>query len=172
VNTADRRPVAAPASQVRSSRPFSFLRLSLPTNWVEVSGGDTGVTYAPEGGYRTSAGQLEGFTHGVQVGIAPKGTGNLQRDTEQLVAAFAKSNPQLRRQGGYSRETVGGRAGLRTTLSNESDITGQPETISLSTALLGDGRMLYLIGVSPQRESGTYESAFRRVRQSVQLSDR
>jgi Zn-dependent protease with chaperone function len=171
-STADRRPVAPPASQVRASRPFSFLRLNLPSNWTEVSGGDTGVTYAPEGGYRTASGELEGFTHGIQVGVAPKGTGNLQRDTEQLIAAFAKSNPQLRRQGGYSRETVGGRGGLRTTLSNQSDITGQPETISLSTALLSDGRLLYLIGVSPQRESGTYESAFRRVRQSVQLSDR
>ena len=174
VSTASRTPVRVtpPATQYRSSRPFPFLRLNLPSNWMEVAGGDTGVTYAPEGGYRADQGALQGFTHGVQVGVAPRGSGNLQRDTDQLVVAFAKSNPDLRRQGGYSRETVGGRAGLRTSLSNRSDITGQPEAISLTTTLLGDGRLLFLIGVAPQREAVTYENAFRRVRQSVQLSDR
>src|SRR5262245_49641870 len=40
--------VAAPSSRYRASAPFSFLRVSLPSNWAEVSGGDTGITYAPE----------------------------------------------------------------------------------------------------------------------------
>ena len=101
-----------------------------------------------------------------------KGSGNLQRDTDQLVSAFAQSNPQLRRQEGYSRETIGGRAGVRTTLTNQSDITGQPEVISLATTKLTDGRVLFLVGVAPQRDAGTYNDVFKRVRQSLQLSDR
>jgi len=88
------------------------------------------------------------------------------------VAAFAESNPHLRRQGGYSRETVGGRDGIRTTLLNQSDLTGQPEVVSLATTKLNDGRLLYLVGVAPQRDAGTYNEVFRRVRQSVQLGDR
>ena len=43
-------------------------------------------------------GKLEGVTHGFQIGVTSKGSGNLQRDTDQLVSAFAQSNPQLRRQ--------------------------------------------------------------------------
>jgi hypothetical protein len=164
--------VPAPSSQYRTSSPFSFLRVSLPSNWSEVSGGDTGITYAPEGGYRASSGKLEGVTHGFQVGVTSKSSGNLQQATEQLVSAFAQSNPQLRRQEGYSRETIGGRNGVRTTLTNQSDITGQPEVISLATTRLNDGRMLFLVGVAPQRDAGTYNDVFKRVRQSLPLSDR
>jgi hypothetical protein len=137
-----------------------------------VSGDDTGITYAPEGGYRATSGRLEGVTHGFQIGVAQtNNNGNLQQDTDQLVQAFAQSNPQLRRQEGYSRETVAGRTGVRTTLTNRSDITGQAEVISLATTRLNDGRLLYLVGVAPQRDAGTYNEVFRRVRQSVQLQD-
>jgi hypothetical protein len=164
--------VPPPSSQYRSSSPFGFLRVNLPANWSEVSGDDTGITYAPEGGYRATSGRLEGVTHGFQIGVAQSSNGSLQQDTDQLVAAFAQSNPQLRRQEGYSRENVGGRTGVRTTLTNQSDITGQPEVISLATTRLNDGRLLFLVGVAPQRDAGTYDEVFRRVRQSVQLSDR
>jgi hypothetical protein len=163
--------VPPPSSQYRTSSPFSFVRLSLPSNWSEVSGDETGITYAPEGGYRASSGKLEGVTHGFQIGVAQSSNGNLQQDTDQLVAALAQSNPQLRRQEGYSRETVGGRAGVRTTLTNRSDITGQPEVVSLATTRLNDGRLLFLVGVAPQRDAGTYTDVFQRVRRSVQLSD-
>ena len=165
-------PVEPPSSQYRASSPFPFLRVSLPSNWSEVSGDETGITFAPDGGYRANGGRLEGVTHGFQIGVAQSTNGNLQQDTDQLVAAFAQSNPQLRRQEGYSRESVGGRTGVRTTLSNQSDITGQPETISLATTRLSDGRLLYLVGVAPQRDAGTYNDVFRRVRQSVQLNER
>jgi hypothetical protein len=164
--------VAPPSSQFRSSSPFSFVRLSLPSNWTEVSGGDTGITYAPEGGYRENSGRLEGVTHGFQIGVAPRSNRSLQQDTDQLVAAFAESNPQLRRQNGYSRETVAGRDGVRTTLLNQSDLTGQPEVISLAATRLNDGRLLYMVGVAPQKDAATYNDVFRRVRQSVQLNDR
>ena len=164
--------VAPPSSQYRSSSPFPFLRVSLPSNWEEVSGDETGITYAPDGGYRANSGRLEGVTHGFQVGVGPRSSGNLQQDTDQLVAAFAQSNPQLRRQGNYSQERVGGRTGVKTTLSNHSDITGQPEVISLATTRLSDGRLLYLVGVAPQRDANTYNDVFRRVVQSVQLSER
>jgi hypothetical protein len=164
-------PVEPPSSQYRVSSPFSFLQVSLPANWTEVSGGDTGITYAPQGGYRETSGQLDGVTHGFQVGVAPAASGNLQQDTDQLVEAFEQSNPQLRRQEGYARQTVGGRAGVRTTLVNQSDITGQPEVISLTATRLSDGRVLFLVGVAPQREAGTYNDVFRRVLQSVQLRD-
>jgi Zn-dependent protease with chaperone function len=164
--------VPAPSAQYRTSSPFSFLRLNLPSNWSEVSGGDTGITYAPEGGYRETDGRLEGVTHGFQVGVTSKGSGNLQRDTDQLVAAFAQSNPQLRRQEGYSRETIAGRNGVRTTLTNQSDITGQAEVISLATTQLNDGRVLFLVGVAPQRDADRYDDVFRRVRQSARLNDR
>jgi hypothetical protein len=89
-----------------------------------------------------------------------------------LIQAFAKSNPQLRGSGGYTRDRISGRNALRTTLSNVSEVTGQRETVSLTTTQLSDGRLLYFIGVAPQNEASAYEDAFQRVRRSIQLSDR
>jgi hypothetical protein len=172
--TANRAPidVAPPSSSYRTSQPTNFLRLSLPSNWREVSGGDGGVTYAPEGGYIES-GDESAFTHGFQIGTTTvRGSGNLQRDTDALIQAFARGNPQLRTSGGYTRDRISGRNALRTNLSNVSEVTGQREHVSLTTTQLSDGRVLYLIGVSPQNEAREYENAFQRVRQSVQLADR
>ena len=163
--------VPPPSMQYRSSQPLNFMRLSLPSNWSEVSGGNDGVTYAPEGGYIKDQ-DRSAFTHGFQVGLTVKGSGNLQRDTDALVSAFARGNPQLRTSGGYTRDRISGRNALRTSLSNVSEVTGQKESVSLTTTQLSDGRVLYLIGVAPQNEASAYEDAFRRVRESIQLSDR
>jgi hypothetical protein len=157
--------------QYRSSQPLNFMRLSLPSNWEEVSGGNDGVTYAPEGGYIES-GDSSAFTHGFQIGVTARGSGNLQRDTDALLSAFAKSNAQLRASGGYTRDRISGRNALRTALSNVSEVTGQKESVSLTTTQLRDGRLVYFIGVSPQNEASAYDEAFRRVRQSVELADR
>ena len=164
--------VPPPSMQYRSSQPLNFMRLSLPSNWSEVSGGDNGVTYAPDGGYIKS-GDDSAFTHGFQIGLTTaRGSGNLQRDTDALVAAFAKSNAQLRASGGYTRDRISGRNALRTSLSNVSEVTGQRESVSLTTTQLIDGRLVYFIGVAPQNEASAYEDAFQRVRRSVELSDR
>jgi hypothetical protein len=53
-----------------------------------------------------------------------------------------------------------------------SEVTKQPEYISLSTTELNNGSMLYVIGVAPRNEAGTYDSAFKKVRQNLQLADR
>ena len=51
-----------------------------------------------------------------------------------------------------------------------SEVTGQSETINLSTVGLDDGTMLFMIGVAPQNEARTYMDTFSRVRQSLQFS--
>jgi hypothetical protein len=97
--------------------------------------------------------------------------GNLQQSTEQLLQSFARTNPELRRQGGYSRANIGGRQGLTTNLSNVSEVTGERETVNLSTVQLSDGSLLFMIGVAPQDEARTYMNTFNRVRQSIQLAN-
>jgi hypothetical protein len=162
--------VDLPSTQFRTHTPANFLRVSVPDNWDEIDTGE-GVTYAPEGGFFDDGGRTA-FTHGMEIGVAQGGTGNLQRDTQELVQTFARSNPELRNAGGTRRETIGGRQGLTTPLSNVSEVTGGREYVALSTTQLRDGSILYMIGVAPQQESGAYENAFRRVRQSMRISDR
>ena len=164
--------VEPPSGQWRTYQPDNFLRLSVPANWQAIDGAGNTITYAPEGGYfRAESGQST-FTHGLEVGVIRSNGGSLQQQTEQLLQGFAQSNPQLRRQGGYSRTNIGGRQGLTTTLSNVSEVTGQTEAVNVSTVQLSDGSLLFLIGVAPANEARTYLNTFGRVRQSVQLADR
>ena len=163
--------VAPPASQYRTYTATDFLRVSVPANWDPVGDRDSGVTYAPEGGFFQDDNGQTAFTHGVQFGVA-QGSGNLQRDTQQLVQGFARSNPDLESAGNARRENIGGRQGITTPLSNVSEVTGQREYITLTTTQLRDGSVLFMIGVAPQPDANTYERAFRQVRQSLQIADR
>ena len=162
--------VDPPAAAYRTYQPGDFLRISVPSNWQQF-GGQGGVTYAPTAGYFEQDGATA-FTHGVQVGTLSGGSGNLQQDTNQLLQNFAKSNPNLRRETNYARDTIGGRQALTTRLTNVSEVTGQPESITLSTTRLRDNSILFVIGVAPQAEVSSYQETFRRVRQQMQLNDR
>ncbi len=162
--------VAPPSSQWRTYQPGNFLRVSVPANWQQIGSGNT-VTYAPQGGYVQTQTGHSAFTHGVEIGVTQGSGGTLQQSTEQLLQSFARTNPELRRQGGYSRTSIGGRQGLTTTLGNVSEVTGDPETVNLSTVQLPDGNLLFMIGVAPQDQARTYMNTFNRIRQSIQLSN-
>jgi peptidase M48-like protein len=162
--------VEPPSTQFRTYSPSNFLRVSVPANWEQVNTGG-GVTYAPDGGFVQGDGQTA-FTHGVEVGVVEGGTGNLQRDTQQLLQNFARSNPELQRAGNTRRVSMGGRQGLSTPLVNTSEVTGQREYVNLATAQLRNGDILYVIGVAPQPEADTYERTFQRVRETLQIADR
>ncbi|HEY5618127.1 MAG TPA: M48 family metallopeptidase [Vicinamibacterales bacterium] len=164
--------VAPPSTQFRTYRAANFLRVSVPANWEQLNTGSA-VTYAPDGGFfQGDAGGQTTFTHGIEIGVTEGGGGNLQRDTQQLLQNFARSNPQLQRAGNARRVNIGGRQGLATPLANVSEVTGQREYINLSTAQLRDGTLLYMIGVAPQPEAAAYERAFQRVRETLQIADR
>ena len=162
--------VEPPSTTQRTYKPGDFLRVTVPANWSQVNSGEGGVTYAPEGGYVEANGR-SAFTHGVQFGVAQGVSGNLQRDTEQLLQNFARSNPNLRSRGSR-RDSLGGRSGLTTVLANTSDVSGRPELVSVSTTQLRNGNMLFLIAVAPEEEYDNYEGAFQRVRQGLQITDR
>jgi len=163
--------VDPPSGSFRTYQPNNAMRISVPSNWGPVESGGTSVTYAPQGAYFQGNNGGSAFTHGVEVGVA-QGTGNLQNDTNSLLRSFAQSNPQLQQSGNARNEDVGGRNGITVQLANVSEVTGQPEYISLSTTELRNGGLLYVIGVAPRTEAGTYDNAFRKVRQNIQISDR
>jgi hypothetical protein len=163
--------VEPPSSSYRTYQPSNFLRISVPANWNPVDASAGSVTYAPGGGFVQGDDGGSAFTHGVQVGVVQGGGGNLQQDTQQLLKSLSRSNPDLRAAGNARRETIGGRQGLTTPLSNVSQVTGEREYVALSTTQLRDGSLLNIIGVAPQSEAKTYENTFRRIRQSLQIAD-
>src|SRR5262249_27990433 len=144
-----------------------LFRVSVPSNWRELADSDS-VTFAPEGAYG-SVGDQSVFTHGIQFGLSRNETHDLRNATDELIDGLSRAHPHMSRPASYSRVTLAGRSGLRTWMSNESEVTGQEERVILYTAELRDGNLFYAVGVSPRNLSSDYESIFNRVVSSVQL---
>ncbi len=159
--------VARPSTGYKAYSEGNLFRLSVPSNWRELPGNNS-VTFAPEGGYGT-LNQQSLFTHGVEAGVMRNETHDVQTATDELIQSLAQSNPRMGRPSGYQPATIGGRSGVRTQLTNVSDATGKNERINLSTTLLQDGTLFYLIGVAPDGEFSVYEPVFRKVAGSVQF---
>jgi hypothetical protein len=160
--------VARPSSSFKAYNEGNVFRISVPSNWHELPGNNS-VTFAPEGAYGT-ANQQSVFTHGIQAGVSRNETHDLQAATDELIQSLAQSNPRVKQASGYSRVTVGDRAGLSTVLDNVSDATGRSERINVVTALMPDGTLFYLIGVAPDNEFSAYEPVIRKVAGTVQFT--
>jgi hypothetical protein len=170
--TAGRRPtgrVESPSSRYRDYNEGNIFSVSVPSNWRELSNGNT-VTFAPEGGYGDYNGQNT-FTHGVEFGVARNGSHDLQTATEELIDALAQGNPRLSRPSGFRRASVDGRTALQTTLDNVSEVTGQGEVIQVVTTQMRNGNLFYAIAVAPTDDMRAYQSTFQRIVGSVDLRD-
>ena len=160
--------VASPSSRYTQYEESGIFRVSVPSNWRELAS-NSSVTFAPEGAFGSFDGQNV-FTHGVEIGVAPNDSRNLREATEELVDSLSRANPRLTRRSNYRQQSVAGRNGLHTVLSNVSDVTREEETIQLVTTLLADGSLMYAVAVAPQDEYGTYQPHFQRVLQSIRLT--
>jgi Zn-dependent protease with chaperone function len=168
-NNPPRGSVGYPSSRYQSYSEFGGgLRVSVPSNWRELAGGDS-VWFAPEGAYGQYQNQPV-FTHGVNFGVGQTQSRNLQQATNEFLNTLAQGNRNLRQRSGWQRTSLSGRSALTTTLQNVNEATGQNEIVTLVTAQLRDGRLFYMIAVAPQNESGNYQAAFRNIMRSVQIN--
>ncbi len=157
--------VAPPSPTYTMYAEGDLFRISVPSNWRELPGNNA-VIFAPEGAYSTGDGQKV-FTHGMEIGVARNETHDVRTATDEFVASLASANPNLGHPSGYSRAKIGGRQGLRATLSNRSATTNQEERIAVFAMLLDDGNLFYAIGVAPRDRYSDYEGTFRNVIGSI-----
>ena len=106
------------------------------------------------------------------MGLILSETHSLEQCTDELIDNFTRANPEMRRQGNYRRERVGGKNALTVNFTNANAETGEREVIMLTTMQLGDGSLLYTIGVAPDYEFNRYQPAFQRARASLRVNDR
>jgi hypothetical protein len=159
--------VAPPSSKYAVYTEGDVFRVSVPENWRELPG-SAAVLFAPDGAYGTAGGQGV-FTHGMEIGVARNETHDLRTAIDEFVASLARGNPNLGHASGYNRVKVGGRQGLRTTLSNRSPATDQDERIGVFAILLDDGNLFYALGVAPRDRFSDYEGTFRKIIRSIAL---
>jgi Zn-dependent protease with chaperone function len=166
---ADSRRVDNPSPRFRTFTEGDGFRISVPENWREVnSGGD--ATFAPEGAYSTVQGQFV-YTHGAQVGYQRASSRNLRTATEQFINELAQGSRNLRMSGAYQRAGLGNREGLITSLSNSSEMTGEPEVVSIATTLLGNGDLFYIIFVAPRSDFSRYQPTFQRIMREITINE-
>ena len=146
-----------------------ILRVSVPNNWRQLSESNS-VWFSPEGAYGQYQNQVV-YTHGVNFGIAQTQSRGLQQATQEFISSLTQGNGNLRQRSNLVRTTVGGRTGLTTTLTNVNEATGRAESITLITTQLRNGQIFYMIAVAPENESASYQTAFRNVLRSLQISD-
>ncbi|MBI4886852.1 MAG: M48 family metalloprotease [Acidobacteria bacterium] len=159
--------VEVPSGSSVPVRAGDRLQFVAPANWRPQLVDNT-VILAPDG----ASAEVNGrpiVTHGVQVGVARSLTGDLQRDVQALLTALARWTADVQWTPAYQQTTIAGRRGLTTTASSISPATRQFEHVSVSAARLPDGGFLYVIGLAPQDEAGTYRQAFERVLRSLQI---
>jgi hypothetical protein len=161
--------VEAPSARYTEYSEGDIFSVSVPSNWREMASA-TSVTFAPEGASDDASGQGS-FTHGVQFGVVRNGARNLRTATEELIEAIGQNNPGLGRASSWRNVTIDGRRGLQTVVVNSIDGTNQRETLRVVTAPLPDGTMLYMIAVAPEAEGRSYQAAFDRIVQSIELHD-
>ena len=107
----------------------------------------------------------------MQIGVTRNESHDLQTATDELINAFAQGNPDIGRPSRYERVLVDGHRSLRTTISNRNEVTRDPETIQLVTTDLGNGEVLYTIGVAPSAEFASYRGVFNRILGSMRLAN-
>jgi beta-barrel assembly-enhancing protease len=162
--------VAYPSGRYRTFNGGNLFQVNYPDNWRELSESQSSVWFAPDGGYGQVQGQAV-FTHGINVGVAQSQGGNLRQATDYFIQSLAQGNRNIRQQSQYQQGNISGRRALAITLSNVNEATGRPEIISVYTTLLRNGQLFYMIGVAPQNQYASFQSAFRNALGSIRLND-
>jgi hypothetical protein len=161
--------VAPPSSRFRTYTEGDLVRISVPENWREIAA-ESSARFVPDGAY----GQVQGqaiFTHGVELGLFRNETHSLREATREFIESLRESNPSLRVSAGPQTTTLSGRNALWADLTNVSEVTGREEAVTIFTTQLRDGGLFYVITVAPETDLRTYEPSFRRVIESIRLTD-
>jgi len=161
--------VAYPSSRYRTYNEDTF-SVAVPDNWQELNEQGT-LWFAPNGAYSSGGNGQTVFTHAVNLGAVPTNSRSLAQATDDFVNALQRSNDHLRASTSYQRMDVDGRSGLFLALSNVNATTGQPEIVNVATTQLHDGRLFYMIAISPRNEYSSYQNTFQTILRSVRLTD-
>jgi hypothetical protein len=162
------QPVPAPSSQYKALKGGTVFQAAIPSNWMTLSSKNA-IRAVPENGYGDVNGKPV-FSHGVEFGVAPPGSRDLQQATNAFLNAVAQGNPELRLAGAQQTIRISQRVGISTPLVNTSPLGGQ-ERIGLYTAFLADGTLFYFLTVAPDGDAEALQGTFRHVGESIRLTD-
>jgi Zn-dependent protease with chaperone function len=173
--------VPAPSTAMKSYvNPTRLYSVSVPSNWQVYQQGNTGVTFAPQGGIGTVNGQSDVVVGAIVNHYDPFGnanggyTGNvtLQDATNDLIATVQRSSPYLQLVNGSRQQMrVTGGTALAAALRGRDPNTGLDERITIVTRQLSDEHLVYLLFVTPERDASRYSNVLNTMVSSLQVSN-
>jgi Zn-dependent protease with chaperone function len=180
---------------VRFAHSTGFFTIDHPNNW-NTFGSGVAVSMAPSNGvvqttngqqvmvygviinhYAPFAGEESRRSQSLQRNYAPFEDrtiprGALEDATDDLVRTILDANPYLRAETGSAQsEVIDGAAGFSVVLSGNSPATGMEERVTVYTRGLTDGHVIYVLGISPGRDAGTFDPVFRRMMRTLNVND-
>lgn len=180
---------------VRFAHTSGFFTIDHPNNW-NTFGSGIAVSMAPSNGvvqtsngqqvmvygviinhYAPFAGEESRRSQSLQRSYAPFEDrtiprGTLEDATDDLVRTILDANPYLRAETGSAQsEVIDGAAGFSLVLSGNSPATGMEERVTVYTRGLSDGHVIYVLGISPGRDAGTFDPVFRRMMRTLNVND-
>jgi Zn-dependent protease with chaperone function len=162
------QPVPRPSSQYREVSGGKVFQASVPAEWTTVPS-KTAIKVVPQNGYGEVNGQTV-FSHGIEFGIAKAGSRDLSEATNTWLGAVVENNPELRPAGPQQSARIAQRSAIVTSLVNPSPLGGQ-ERIAIYTTFLVDGTLFYYMTIVPENEAPAFQEAFRRIGESIRLTE-
>jgi hypothetical protein len=161
------RPAEAAAEFRAPNGSFSF---AYPQNWETFQVSDSEHIIAPAGAYGRRDGAAY-VTHGLFVGtVAVERNGDLKAATDAFLQQQLGANPDFQVQGAPRPVSLAEREAYAAMVAGPSPVTGKVEVNLVHTAFGSDGRLFYLIAVTPEEEFETYRPAFDGILRSLRLA--
>ena len=142
--------------------------LEFPSNWKVARTGAGNYIVAPEGAFAQVQDSVL-VTHGIFIGVIPPLARDLGSATRAFIEKQIQDNPDFRIVREPQQIDFGGQPGYAAVISGPSNTTGVPEINTTYTTATSDGRLFYVITISPETELNNYQQAFQKIMQSLRL---
>jgi beta-barrel assembly-enhancing protease len=162
------QPVPRPSAQYRDVSGGRVFQASVPSDWTSIAS-KSSIKVVPQNGY----GQLNGqtvFSHGVEFGVARAASRDLREATNAWLNAVSQSNPDLHSAAAQQTTRISQRSAVVTPLVNRSPLGGQ-ERVDVYTTFLVDGSLFYYLTVAPESDAPAFQETFRRIGESIRLTE-
>jgi beta-barrel assembly-enhancing protease len=183
--------VPAPSTQMKTFvNPTRLYSVSIPSNWQVYQQGNTGATFAPQGGIGTVNGQSDVVVgaiinhydpfgnaqgnglQGSSSGGGYYGNASVEDATNDLIATVQRSSPYLQVvNGSQQKMRVNGGTALSAMLRGRDPNTGLDERITVVTRQLSDEHLVYMLFITPERDASRYANVLNTMVSSLQVSN-
>jgi hypothetical protein len=157
-----------PVSQrLREYRTRAYV-ISYPENWQPSADANSSeLRLVPKEGYLRDADGNTSIGAGAVIDFA-QNTGDLRRDTQDLVKQLAAGNAGMRVAEASKNVRVGGQAAMITVLQSKSPFAGETEIDSLITVSRPEG-LFFVVLIAPQSAAKNLEDTFNAMIRSIRF---